>query len=250
MATVKISQTLKGRRAKQVTFLVRNYDGAVAGKWIKLGVPVLFCLVSSKHAPREGAPIEKVDWILRDNGNEHCAIILGKADRDKTYTIEAFTKDFEVVTEPDRIIKTLDTFLRSHAKEWKKRSHVVDVPFGTAVHKALYDNSSVELKVPLDRSLETLGRRWCRSESSVRRIEGVKILAYFKNGTNIRLLKTLLQDPGSAIETMDMVPLGKAKVVTIYRKRVYEVRKRAYETLREFGVEVPKPVFEKMLKKD
>src|SRR5262245_49356827 len=106
VATVKISQTLKGRRAKVVTFLLRNYNPPVAGKWLKLGVPMLFCLVSSKHAARDdGAPLKKVGWVLRDNGNQHCAILLGKADRFATCTIEAFTKDFEVVTAPDRIMQ-------------------------------------------------------------------------------------------------------------------------------------------------
>jgi hypothetical protein len=247
VATVKVSQTLKGPRRGRGTFLIRNYDGAVAKKWGKLGVPILFCLVSAKHARREGAPLEKVAWVLRDNGNEHCAVLLGNVRRDRTFTIEVFTKDFEVLTDPRSIIKTVTGFLRSHPKIWKKRSHTLDVPFGTPVHKKLYDDSTVELTVPLDTSLEKLGRRWCRSESYWRRIEGVKILAYFKNGTNISILRNLLKDSSSSVETRHVIPLGKAEAVLVYRKRIWQVRKLAYEALRGFEIKVPKPVIEKTL---
>jgi hypothetical protein len=210
---------------------------------------MLFCLVSAKHARRDSAPLEKVKWVLRDNGNEHCAVFLEKAPQDWTFTLEAFTKDFEVLTEPRQIIKAVTGFLHSHPKKWKKRSHIVDVPSGTPVYKKLHSTSAVELTVPLDTSLEKLGRRWCRSESYIRRIEGVKVLAYFKNKTNIKILRGLLKDPGWSVETRHVVPLGRTEAILVYRKRNWEVRRLAYETLQRFGVKVPKPVFQKMLKK-
>jgi hypothetical protein len=236
LATVEVSRTLKGPPTGQVTFLLPNYGEPVARQWLESGVPSLFCLVSIRRSRIKDPPISGVEWALRAEGDRFSAIPFGGTQKDRRLTIQAFTRDFGIVTEPEQVIKAIATFTRSLPRGWKRQSHSVRVPPKTAVYNELFARNAIFLEVPVDGHLERLGRSWCLSEDYGARIVGVKILRRFKNDVNIAMLKALLKDPGSSERSMSMTRPGGTDLVQVYRKRVYGVRQLAYEALQDFGV--------------
>jgi hypothetical protein len=70
------------------------------------------------------------------------------------------------------------------------------------------------------------------------RADGVAALRYFKSKQNVALLTPLLNNPAFTVSH------GPGPDET---KRVYYIRKAAYETLSKWGVEVPIPVLEEKL---
>ncbi len=248
VATVEVTKTLKGDDAPNVKFLLRNYREPEAQQWLDDGIQLLFCLVTMDRARAGDKALPKgVDWVLRDDGIRHSAILLGKMNRGYTYTTKAFTRKFEVLTEPAAITKLVEDYIKSIPEGWKKQSHMVDVPSDTQVYKKLWSASAVFLTLPVDDHLESLGREWCKSKSAITRLEGTKILRYFNNDGNISVLKSLLDDPDSTIQEKYTTRDGKPELVLVYRKRVFEIRKAAYEALQDFGIKVSAPLIEEVL---
>jgi hypothetical protein len=90
----------------------------------------------------------------------------------------------------------------------------------------------VYLEVPLSPSLEKIAQRLVTSKDE--RITGIRELRYFKSAKNIKLLKPLLNDPGSYETSVQNCPW--------IRKQVYPTREEAYKVLKEWGVAVSEPV--------
>ena len=74
------------------------------------------------------------------------------------------------------------------------------------------------------------------------RAEGVSALQYFKTPHNIRLLKSLLTAPDCRTGKVWSAQYQDQHATN----KIYEVRRRAYEVLHGWGVEVPKPVTEEI----
>src|SRR5262249_13844687 len=159
----------------------------VARDWKDDGIQMLFFLA-------EGSG----DWVLRDDGNGHCAVLLGKSEREWTHTIPVLTRNFHVLTEPDAILKRVEGAVAATPKDRKPQRHRLNVPPGTEVFEKCWSGSAVWLVVPVDKELEQQARSWCKAESGQEREEGAKVLKHFKNGENVRLLKSLLDDPAFA----------------------------------------------------
>ncbi len=236
VATVKVAHTVKGRPADQVTFLLRNYNGPAAEDWLADGTPLLFCLVRRAHARDRGELPAGHDWVLRDDGNQHSAVLLGKPRRHWTHTIPAFTREFDVLTEPAAVIKRAKEAARPLPEGREKKPFTLSVPGATAAFRKLYAGSAVYLIVPVDGELERVARLWCCSASFYTRLNGVCALRHFRNEKNIAILKGLLSDPGCSVTTKADSKGGERRV------RVYRARQLAYETLREFGVKAEPPV--------
>ena len=242
VATVAVTRTFKGAAARRVKFVLRNYNGPCVKGWLKDGVPMVFCLTSRARAEDSKDLPAGFDWILRDDGNDHSAVLLGKTARPRPCTIPVLTRDCRVLTDPNAIIGAVDAAARPLPKGRKRRAHTLDVPFGTEVFNKLSDGSAVELTVPVDEGLERLGRVWCRSDDYEKRIAGAKALRYFKNDRNIKVLKRLLKDPDFAVVSREGARPGQTD-----RRRVYEVRQLALEALQTFGVKVNRPVVQEVL---
>jgi hypothetical protein len=245
VATVAVSRTLKGKPADRVTFLLRNYRGMVGKDWMDEGIPLVFCLVKRDRARDPNLPAG-FDWVLRDNGNEHCTVLLGKSERQWTHTVGAYTREYDVLTEPAAILKRVEKAAAIVPAHQPPRSHTVTVPGDTAVYKKLWSRSAVILTVPVDGELETRGRELCKSADFHERIDGAKILRHFKNEKNIQLLKTLLKDPDFSVATYGTI-VPEVGPVELERKKIYTVRRLAYDALREFGAKVERPVLEEQL---
>jgi hypothetical protein len=230
LATVAISKTLKGTNADQETFLLPHYtDGPWVKQWMDEGIPILFCLVKN-DGKRIPFSVEKVKWILRDQDGG--AVLLGKSKHFWTGSLRVLTRDFEVLTEKEAILKFVERSLEKASKTHPPRSHTLDVPFNTAVFKEVSAKSAVKLIIPIDEQLEELGQIWCKSESPRQRSEGARILRHFKTKKNVEILKSLLGDPGTS------------EWLLPYRKKHYYVRQAAFDALRELGVNVDSPILE------
>jgi hypothetical protein len=227
--TVAVSEIFKGPSDTKVTFVQHALVGAVARDWMVDGVPLLFCLVKREHLPRDHRPPGQFPWVLHAG-----PLLMGQAKRAEPHTAIACTRDFKVLKDPAEIVRRVERTLCRLPRGKPVERHGIDVPDGTAVWDAVNDDSAVTLFVPVDEQLEELGRSWAASPDFIRRIEAARMLRHFKNERNIRILKSLLKDPGYSVENESW--------------RCYDVRREAYEALQEFGVPVAQPVLRKKLR--
>jgi len=165
--------------------------------------------------------------------------------------------DFACLDDPKEILSRA----RNFSKEKSTEIHVFEHP---PLPAGRLFSLSERLAVPVVPTLEMIARRLIKSpEEFVRtkdaalnhldkasreavqkglrrlaRADGVAALRYFKSKQNIALLTPLLNDPAI------MVFHGPGPDDT---KRVYYIRKAAYETLRKWGIEVHKPLLEEPL---
>ena len=91
------------------------------------------------------------------------------------------------------------------------------------------------LKVPVDERLEARGHEFIKSDQYMRWGEGARALRYFKSDENIARLKGLLDDPGWSY-------LHHPDQNDGLEVRLYGVRDDAFQTLKSWEVDVPKPV--------
>jgi hypothetical protein len=241
--TVAVDKTLKGKHWEHARFVLRPWQGTVGESWKSEAKPMLFCLMQAQRQ-KDKAKLPETAWVVREDGNSGSVILLDRAKAAAAArTIPVLTRDFQVLNDPDAILKHIASALADSAENGAPRSRRITVPANTPVFDKLWAEGAVWLTVPVDRRLEEYGRRLCRMPPSLTRAEGASILSHFKNDENIELLKSLLKDESHSIEvTMRSAP-GK-KLETISRKKVYEVRRSAYDVLREFGVQVERPVLE------
>jgi hypothetical protein len=246
--TVAVAKTLKGTHAEQATFVLPDWIGPIARDWQTEGNEMLFCLVRrDRHKDQDNVPAT-AEWVIRTDHIGPCAVMLGKTRLEWPRTMGVFTRDFRVLTDPKAITKHVENAIAAERRDAPAKSHAMDVPVGSAVFEKLWGGSAVLLVVPVDEQLEAAGRKLCASREYFDRVEGVKILRQFKNAKNIDILRSLLDDPNFSTEEKSRTVPGKAELELVYRKRVYEVRRLAYEALRDFDVRVDMPVIEIPLK--
>jgi len=150
--------------------------------------------------------------------------------------------DFLPVIDPKEILART----RKLAKQRTSSTNVFTFQY---IPQKPLENPWASLAVPATPALEKLGREmiadpepfirstdspatreWMRSQW---RGTGVDALRYFKSTRNIRLLQLLLNDPQFYLSGPDYAAT-----------RQYIVRSHAYEILKSWGIDVPKPVVE------
>lgn len=248
VATVAVSQTLKGKHETKATFLLQNHEEPVAAEWMEDAVPMLFFLVRSDRLDKKSGLATRFDWVLREDVSYPSAVLVGKSKRDWTYTMHVFGRELSVVTKSDAIVKRVERAATAFSR--RPNHHAVGVPKKNEIYKQFVEPSAVYLVVPVDEELEPFGRNWCRSAWPFERKEGIKILRRFKSERNIQILKSLLNDHYSDLATRYRLVIGLHVLAVPHRHRVYAVRRLAYETLRDLGVPVEKPVLEEPLGKE
>jgi hypothetical protein len=249
LVTVAVSKTIKGTQTERLAFLSEVQTLGAPPKeyhfgqqWMDEGVPIMFCLVKN-DGKRSPFAIEKSAWVLRD------AVLLGKTKHKWTWMtgcIHVLTRDFDVLTDKDAILKYAEETVKSTPKDYVPVSHTVTVPTDTAVFRTMWSRSSVRLILPVDRTLETFGQKWCSSVKPGERGQGADILGHFKSDKNIALLKSLLADPVKG-ETTLYSSSSKNPGGLVYRKNVYYVRQAAFDALSKLGAKVVRPVLEEVL---
>jgi len=141
--------------------------------------------------------------------------------------------DFKILKKREEILKSIKNAVAFKSKKDKSNHEMVGIPYSSEVYRALWLGSGVFFVVPADRRLEKHAYKWLKSKDIFTRLGGVEALRLFKSDENTKLLKSLLND------TDFMTISGGGE-----NKRVYSVRKTAYEILKEWGIEVEKPVLE------
>jgi hypothetical protein len=237
VVTVAVSKTLKGTAAARETFLVSQHVYRdFAKQWRDDGIPIVFCL--NKHdAKSSSIPNDKFAWVLRhdqnnlDSANNADAILLGESKHEFTGCIPVVTRDCNVLTKPEAILKYLEKTLAAVPKNATPRSIKVDVPGDTPAKNRLCEDCGNQLIIPVDDQTEALGQDWCKARSPGRRRDGARILGQFKSEKNIAILKSLLNDPSASWEF-------------VRHKKQYYVRRAAFDALRGFGLKLEQPVLE------
>jgi hypothetical protein len=246
--TVEISKTIKGSTEKTVSFVMPAYiERLYATQWREEGIPIIFCLKANngKRVPFSG---DRFKWVIRDDGNGSCTILLGKSKNYWTGCKPAFTCNFDVLTEPRALLEFVESTVKVQRNEPITHYYSVAVPGGSAAAEQLANPWSRNwLIVPVDKKLEALGLTRCASKSPIYREEGAKIVGHFKSDKNIKILKTLLEDSSTSDCTLHQTVPGKEALQLVYRKKVYSVRKAAFESLQMLGVNVDRPVLEELL---
>jgi len=154
--------------------------------------------------------------------------------------LEVFKADLTLLRKPDAVIQAAREAAR-RTPPGVKRIHTfgLKVPrelcAGTQWEQYYHTSGHLVLSVPVDKHLEKRAQDYLRSESYLKRAEGVRALRHFKSDENIARVRPLLDDPGryhaQGVET------------------IYVVRREAYETLKSWEIDVKKPVLREDVRK-
>jgi hypothetical protein len=154
--------------------------------------------------------------------------------------VEVFKADLTLLRNPDDVIRAAKEAAR-RIPAGVKRIHTfkLKVPrelcAGTQWEEYYHTSGHLVLSVPVDKHLEKRAQDYLRSESYLKRAEGVRALRYFKSDDNIARVRPLLDDPGRY----------HAQGV----EAIYVVRREAYETLKAWEIDVKKPVLREDVRK-
>ena len=154
-------------------------------------------------------------------------------------TLEVMTAEVELLRDPEAVIRAARAAVnRLPANVKRVHTFNLTVP-REVVAKTRWDASYqtggyLRLSVPVDQQLEKRAQDYIRSDNPQRRSEGAKALVYSKSDENIALIKPLLDDSHFSFYSRDGGTTG---------ERSYPVRYAAYQTLKEWGIDVKKPVF-------
>lgn len=242
--TVAVSRTLKGQHAERASIVVPPHiHKGYAKHWMNDGIPIVFCLTLNDGKGTSLSP-HLFPWVMRTTESAPHTILLGNSKHVSRRYLPVLTRDFQVLTEPDAILKFLDKTIESQPRTVNRRSHALELPGSSPAFEKLWAGSAVLLVVPVDDALEALGVKWCQSRSPYERMHGATILRHFESDRNVALLKGLLDDPSSFEQRSIRAAPGMTGVVLVQRTTSYYVRQSAYNSLRALGVQVERPVLE------
>lgn len=186
---------------------------------------------SAKDLTRGSDRPRRLLLAMQDGAMEPAAILVLERGG-----LEVLAADFTLLRDPADVIRIARETAR-RMPPGVKRVHTVDIevprPSVAGTRWARY--SGIFLSVPVDDRLEARARDLLRSDDGSRRIEGVKALRHFKSAENIARLRPLLDDPTSAYLSHAEEDMGR-------EVKVFPVREAAYEALKGWGVEAPRPV--------
>jgi hypothetical protein len=238
--TLKVRATLKGKARKTVVFVVERPRGDdTFSRWKESGQSVLWFLQESGDKKEELPP----DFPALPKGQprlrkfSYGQIVLGSPMTGKRVPQPVFSMDFSVLDEEDKIIEAVKAAVARRDKA-PARLLWIRMPYEVAARSGKAGDAN-QLGVPVNSRLEELGRGWVGSKEAWLREASVQALAPFKSEANAAILKRLLDDKASWIETKD----GR-------QERVYHIREAAYKTLQEWKVAVPQPLLREPAKEE
>lgn len=235
--TISISRVLKGPPAARETVVLHTELGKeLAARWQKNGSMLFF--MNKNDGKRIPVAAEKYPWALRDFPKP--GWLADPGDWSIDY-LPALTSDFQVLIGERKILQYVEHVVETTKTTSVPRSHVITLSWDSPVYRRVNCGSAVWFTVPVDDQLETLGRTWCKSDQPIQRVEGARILRYFKDRESIDILESLLRDTTNAESSSYLCGPGD-KLQLIYRKKAYYVRQAAFSALGRMGIEVPRPI--------
>jgi hypothetical protein len=228
---LKVTETLKGPPQDEVTFLVCLGSSGPGYLNEKKGRELIYCLVSSDHYLKYDPGFAASRWAIRaryDCVPDWWFGIIDPTARPPWDPI--VTMDLRILTRWEEVLASARQAAASPPGDPAAPTHRIDFS-----DPSINSIGSTSLTVPVNGQLEEYGQRWVESPNAFFRQEGARALRHFKSQGNIRLITKLLSDPNFCLET---------RSDCISKKRVYSVRKAAYETLVAWGIHVPQPTLE------
>lgn len=230
-ATMDVTETLKGDGSERPTFIVPP-------TWTAPSESVICFLVASGRYK---------DYYVR--AHEECALAArGRGGfafcvpLDREPAVGIFDTDFREYTKAEDILRVTREAVAAIVVP-QPASTWVEVPMGSDVHRKLYGGSSVFLVAPLSAAMERKAQGWLGApELDATRPEPTQalvVLKHFKSDENVALIRPLLEDVQHVGTLRDPE--------TDRVRRIYYLRKAAYETLVGWGVDVVQPVIEEFV---
>lgn len=147
-----------------------------------------------------------------------------------------YTEDFVCLRSAASVIQAAkDVVRRTPAGVKRINAVALMFPPGTLNGGSGYDYATTRLHVPVDERLEKRAHAILRGDIRIDRADAVGALKYFKSDENIRLMKSLLNDPATGINRSAEDNMG-------VEVRIYYIRESAYGALKAWGIDVPEPV--------
>jgi hypothetical protein len=228
--TFRVDRTLKGEHRPTLRFVVwTNTVNKEIDRWKEQGRPLLAFLEESRCLVASSRDPEYARFPFAPRSGEHLRSFV---ELDPRGDHPAYTMDLRVLTWPEEILRATEAAIAVPPAPGKRCGIWLDLP-GTG--------GFVRVTVPTDSRLEERARGWVRSEDQDFRLQGATALMSFRSDENATILRGLLDDPGSWDRAIQE---GGRFTHTL---RVRRVREEAYDVLRAWGYEVPRPVLREKL---
>ena len=222
---VRVTETLKGPKADELSTVLDSMKVSLDPKydlWLKGKTELLFSL---RYRPGDHS---RCPFVLRPNHGRSIIELNGDGPG-------VVTMDFQVLTARGDILKAVrDGVAAAPDGGEKKRLRLLPPPSADIMFKFDIGFFAIYVWVPVDQRLEKRGERWASSKSVDYRALAPMALRPFKSDKNIVILKRLVSDD-SHRDNIDARGYG---------TRDYPTRLPAYWVLKEWGVQVEKPVTE------
>jgi hypothetical protein len=226
--TVEVAETLKGDKLDKLQFIVAHETESASDRVAELvdhKPEALLCLVKSDRYKSKGEEYATVPWALRLVQFEINHTLIDLSDKSGAVVVPL---DGRLLTRKDDILKAASAAATAAPAGPKLPEQFrFRAPASAEPVRKLAGGDTVWIFVPVNSRLEAQGKEWLKLKEIDYRAAGARLLQPFKNDDNIALLKSLLADPQSVEEN---------------NAKRYPVRQAAYEVLKAWRVDVPRPV--------
>jgi len=240
--TLRVHETLKGRRAGPVVLVLRRpAEETALVRWEQSRRPLLWFLTRSSgndRAPAADAEATGSVWNLAaplPGGLP--ALELGPRAGEVRVPAPVFSMDLTLLDRAPELLAAVRADARRRRNRRPAEYRHVTLPRDVMQRMGRSGDANA-LVVPVDERLERLGLRWLGAEEDWVGEAGVGALEPFPSSMNVALAKRLLTDPSSRVEWT----YGPENTI-LRGERVYYLRPAAYRLLTGWGVEVPPPTF-------
>jgi hypothetical protein len=228
--TVEVIEILKGDKPEKLQFIVAHASEPPSDRIAEMvdhKAEALVCLVKSERYKDKGEDYATVPWALRQSQLQMDHTLVDLSDNSGALVVPM---DARLLNRKDDILKAARAAGAAAPAGTKPATQArLRAPASSEPVRKLASGDAVWIFAPATARLEDQGKDWLKAKEIDYRAEGVRVLRPFKSDANVALLKELLQDPQSVSD-------GKLKK--------YPVRQAAYDVLREWKVDVPRPVVE------
>jgi hypothetical protein len=227
--TVEVVDVIKGEKPEKLTFIAAHENEPASNKLgdlVDMQIEAIICLVKSDRYKDKGEDYATVPWALRlpqfeiDN---NVIDVTGKTGK------LVVTMDARLLTAKDDILKAAKDAVTIIPAGMTPTQARFRAPASTELVRKLAGGDAVWIFVPVVPKLEAQAKEWLKSTDIASRVSGVQILQSFKSDANTTILKSLLEDK---------------QITSDGKTRQYPVRGAAFDVLKQWRVEVARPVVE------
>ena len=104
--TVEPTKMFRGEKRDRFTFIMRNYNGSnIAFHWQRNDLELIFFLNRVSELKSAPAPFDDYEYFLRDDGNRHSCVLLGKSKFYWPMDSPAITRDCKILNKSSEIVE-------------------------------------------------------------------------------------------------------------------------------------------------